>query len=250
MAKKTSETKSKKSESGPSEDGAAGPADAAAEDKASKLAETVAAAREKAGAVAGDTLDSTREGLKKAWEQTADFAGEQTKKAQESLANVDLEKSTKATLAAAREAMQTVEKTAEDLTEKLKDFTKRHESEVVSGKLAEEKQMRLGHLAYLLFALAPVTFVSGLFGLILCYLRVGHEEVGGTVLRSHLRWLILTFWIGIGTLLVALLAAWAFCRFVGGLVLLAAAIWFSYRLVKGWLSLYDGKKIASPNALW
>jgi uncharacterized membrane protein len=110
--------------------------------------------------------------------------------------------------------------------------------------------MRLGHLAYLLFALAPVTFVSGLFGLILCYLRAGHEEVGGTVQRSHFRWLILTFWIGIGTLLLAAIAAWVFSRFVGGLVLLVAAIWFSYRLVKGWLSLYDGKKIAEPNSLW
>lgn len=226
------------------------PGEGNAEEKGNKLADTVTAAREKASAVAGETLETTREGIKKAWEQTAEFAEEHGKKAQETLANVDIEKSTKAAVAAVGEAMQSMEKTAEGLTERLKDFTKRHESETVSGTLAEERQMHLGHVAYLLFALAPVTFVSGLFGVVLCYLRGGDEAISGTVLRSHFRWLILTFWIGIGLLLLAAIAAWAFGRFAGGLALLVAAVWFSYRLVKGWLSLYDGKTIAKPNALW
>jgi uncharacterized membrane protein len=34
------------------------------------------------------------------------------------------------------------------------------------------------------------------------------------------------------------------------LIALVAFVWFSYRLVKGWLSLYDGKEIAEPNAFW
>lgn len=206
--------------------------------------------RKKAAAVSSQPPDTTRESLKKAWDHTTEFAGEQKKKAQETFANVDMEKSAKAAMVAAREAMQTMEKTAEDVSEKLKDFTKRHESETVLGTLAEERHMRVGHLAYLLYALAPVTFISGLFGLILCYLRLGEEAIGETVLRSHFRWLVLTFWIAIGTLIVAAFAAWVFGNIVGGLVLLVAAVWFSYRLVKGWLSLYDGKEITSPNALW
>ena len=260
MVRKSNKTKPQNPKAGSGGDPKSGPegdqaaAQGAAQETVSKLAgtaqELVATARDKASAVAGETLDTTREGLKKAWEQTAEFAGEQTKKAQEALSNVDVEKSAKATMATARGAVQSMEKTAEDLTEKLKDFTKRHESETVSGSLAEEREMRLGYAAYLLYGLAPVTLVSGLFGVILCYLRLGDEAVVGTVLRSHFRWLILTFWIAAGGVVLAALSTWAAGRFVGGLVLLVVLIWFAFRVVKGWLSLYDGKKIATPNALW
>lgn len=253
MSDKSDKGKPRDPKNGPNGDDPAA-AQGSTQETVTKLAETaqelVAAARDKASAVAAETLDTTREGLKKAWEQTAEFAGEQTKKAQETLGNVDVEKSAKATMVAAREAVQSMEKTAEQFTEKLKDFTKRHESETVSGTLAEERQMRLGYAAYLLYALAPITLVSGLFGVILCYVRLGDEAIVGTVLRSHFRWLILTFWIAAGGLVLAALSAWAFGRFVGGLVLLAALVWFAFRTVKGWLSLYDGKKIASPTALW
>jgi uncharacterized membrane protein len=253
------ETKPPNQEAGPGT-GETAAAQDSSEEGVSKLAdkaqELVAAAREKASEVAGETLDTTRESLKKAWDQTAEFAEEQKKKAQETIESVteqslvSVEKSAKATIVAARDAMQSMEKTAEELTEKLKDFTKRQESETVSGILAEERQMRLGHVAYLLYALGPVTLVSGLFGLMLCYLRLGESGISGTVLRSHFRWLIRTFWLAAGGLLLALIVGWAFGRFAGGLVLLVALIWFSYRLIKGWLSLYDGKEIARPSALW
>ncbi|MGB2931866.1 MAG: hypothetical protein WBB88_05860, partial [Methyloceanibacter sp.] len=74
--------------------------------------------------------------------------------------------------------------------------------------------------------------------------------IGGTVLRSHFRWLIRTFWLAAGSVLIAAILAWVFGSFVGGVVLLVALVWFSYRLIKGWLSLYDGMMIAQPNALW
>ena len=260
MVRKSDKTKPQNPKAGSEGNPKTGPggdevaAQGSAQETVSKLAETaqglVATARDKASAVAGETLDTTREGLKKAWEQTAEFAGEQTKKAQEALGNVDVDKSAKATMAAGREAVQSMEKTAGELTEKLKDFTKRHESDTVSGSLAEERQMRLGYAAYLLYGLAPVTLVSGLFGVILCYVRLGDEAIVGTVLRSHFRWLILTFWIATGGLVLAALSAWAAGRFVGSLVLLVTLVWFAFRVVKGWLSLYDGKKIATPNALW
>ncbi|MGB6388532.1 MAG: hypothetical protein WBE08_08285 [Methyloceanibacter sp.] len=232
------------------------PAQGSAEDRVSSLADTahelVTTAREKAG----ETLDTTREGIQKAWEQTAEFAEEQRKKAQETLGSVTeqslagVDKSTQATIVAAREAMQSMEKTAEDLTERLRDFTKRHESETFSGTLAEERHMRLGYAAYLLFALAPITLVSGLYGLLLCHRRLRDDAIGGTVLRSHFRWLIRTFWLAAGSVLIAAILAWVFGSFVGGVVLLVGLVWFSYRLIKGWLSLYDGMMIAQPNALW
>jgi len=259
MGKKSDKTKPQDHKAGP-DGGDTAAAQDSAQERVSKLADTaqelVATAREKASEVAGETLDTAREGVKKTWEQTAEFAEGQKKKAQETLGTVteqslaSVEKSAKATLVAAQDAMQSMEKTVEELTENLKDFTKRHESETVSGTLAEERQMRLGYAAYLLYALGPITLVSGLFGLMLCYLRVGDNAISGTVLRSHFRWLILTFWLAAGALPLAVIVAWAFGRFAGGLVLLVALIWFSYRVVKGWLSLYDGKEIARPGALW
>jgi uncharacterized membrane protein len=214
------------------------------------------AAREQAGETVSQTVSKASENIKKSWEQSTEFAAERTRKAEETIGRVTeqslagVEKSARATMAATREAMQSMEKTAEELTEKLRDFTRRHEAATVSGTLAEERQMYLGHAAYLLYALGPVTLVSSLFGLLLCYMRLNDEAISGTVLRSHFRWLINSFWLLAGALAVAAILAWILGSIIGGLIALVAFVWFSYRLVKGWLSLYDGKEIAEPNAFW
>jgi len=212
--------------------------------------------RDRAGEVASQTFSKASENVRKTWEQSSEYAAEGRRRAEETIGSVTeqslagVERSARATMAATRDAMQSMEKTAEELTDRLRDFTRRHEAATVSGTLAEERQMYLGHAAYLLYALAPLTLVSGLFGLFLCYMRLNDEAISGTVLRSHFRWLINSFWLVAGTLVVAAILAWILGSVIGGLIALVALVWFSYRLVKGWLSLYDGKEIVKPNALW
>ena len=114
------------------------------------------------------------------------------------------------------------------------------------------------HLIYGLHAfslvtaiLGPATVVSAfltgwpsIIAVILNYVKRG--DVRGTWLESHFRWQIRTFWFGllwvglcmafvVFTLGVGIIIAW--------LPLGLVALWFIYRVVRGWLALKDGKQM-------
>ncbi|HEY7761152.1 MAG TPA: hypothetical protein VIA64_17195, partial [Burkholderiales bacterium] len=63
-------------------------------------------------------------------------------------------------------------------------------------------------------------------------------DVAGTLYESHFRWQIRTFWWGLLWSVVGGLTTWIL---IGFLILAATAIWVIYRIVKGWLSLSEGK---------
>src|SRR5688572_14388868 len=105
--------------------------------------------------------------------------------------------------------------------------------------MADEKQLRtLATIVYALQALGFFLGVTWIVGVVINYVKL--DDVRGTWLESHFRWQIRTFWWGllwgiVGTVLLLVLVGW--------LVLLAAAIWVIYRIVKGWLALSEGKPI-------
>ena len=88
-------------------------------------------------------------------------------------------------------------------------------------------------------------FLTGwpsIIAVILNYVKRG--EVRGTWLESHFLWQIRTFWYGllwvglcglfvVLTLGIGILIAW--------LPLAIVAIWFVYRIVRGWLALGEGR---------
>lgn len=147
---------------------------------------------------------------------------------------------------AALKAIDVVSKTASELGGNIIQTTQRYETETAAGKLADERHMRLAHLTYLLFALGPVTGVSSLFGLVISYLRLRETDITGTLLESHFRWLIRTFWLGVGAILVSAILAGLLGPVIGSLALLATLVWYVYRVAKGWLALYDEKQISNP----
>ena len=78
---------------------------------------------------------------------------------------------------------------------------------------------------------------------------VKRSEARGTWLDSHFRWQIRTFWFGllwislcvlfiIGTLGIGILVAW--------LPMVLVGLWFIYRIVRGWVSLSDGREMYLP----
>lgn len=110
------------------------------------------------------------------------------------------------------------------------------------------------HIVYGLHAFSLLTGILGaatvvgafligwpsIIAVILNYVKRG--EARGTWLDSHFRWQIRTFWFGflwvalcwafiIGTLGIGVIIAW--------LPLCLTAIWFIYRVVRGWLALND-----------
>ncbi|SLM49052.1 conserved protein of unknown function [Nitrospira japonica] len=88
-------------------------------------------------------------------------------------------------------------------------------------------------------------FLTGwpsIIAVILNYLK--RSEVRGTWLESHFRWQIRTFWFGllwvslcvafvVATLGIGILVAWLPLGVVG--------LWFVYRIVRGWVTLGDGR---------
>jgi uncharacterized membrane protein len=104
---------------------------------------------------------------------------------------------------------------------------------------ARSDMRTLTHILYALFALHWFTGgISIIVAIIVAYLKRG--DAAGTPYEAHLTWLIRSFWIGLVGYLIG--AALIFV-FIGFAVLTAVSIWMLYRIVKGWLYLYENKPL-------
>jgi uncharacterized membrane protein len=106
-----------------------------------------------------------------------------------------------------------------------------------------EQQKNTVLLVYLLQALSFVVGVTAIAGLIVNYLT--RDEVRGTWLASHVSWQIKTFWYALlGSVIGFLLLIVG----IGLLVLPLVALWYIYRIIKGWLAYSEGKEL--PDAVF
>ena len=110
----------------------------------------------------------------------------------------------------------------------------------VMDALREQKLRELTAIVYGLQAVALVIGVTLIAGVIVNYLR--RDEVAGSWLESHFTWQIRTFWWSVLWTVIGLATA---IVLVGFVILLAAAIWYVYRIAKGWTDLNDGRPVAS-----
>ncbi|TVP54477.1 MAG: hypothetical protein EA349_11455 [Halomonadaceae bacterium] len=107
--------------------------------------------------------------------------------------------------------------------------------------MQDEQLQSLKSVTNVIYGLQALSFLFGftaIVGVVVNYIKQG--DVQGTWLASHFRWQIRTFWFGllwmvIGTVLAPI--------GVGFLILAAAAVWFIYRIVRGWLRLMDGSEM-------
>ena len=106
----------------------------------------------------------------------------------------------------------------------------------------ELKQAR--NITMLVYALQAASFFFGITAIaavIINYLK--REDMRNTWLASHSRWQIRTFWFG---LLWCSIGALTVIVGIGFVVLGVAGLWLIYRVVKGWLSLSEGKEMYRP----
>ncbi len=101
-------------------------------------------------------------------------------------------------------------------------------------KLASLKQLTL--ICYVLYGLSWFTGLTGIVAIVVNYVK--RDETAGTIYESHFNWQIRTFWWG---LLWAVIGFITMFILVGFAILLGAAVWSIYRLVKGFLNWNDGK---------
>lgn len=107
------------------------------------------------------------------------------------------------------------------------------------------KPKKIATFVYALYAASLVVGVTAIVGIIVCHVK--RDDVAGTWLDSHFRWQMRTFWFGlawaaVGMVLMVIMIGWV--------VLTAVYIWFIYRIVKGWLRLYEDKPMyaeTTPN---
>jgi uncharacterized membrane protein len=116
-------------------------------------------------------------------------------------------------------------------------------SQVAYGSALEtdrERSIRtLTHVLYALYAVHWITGgVSGLVAIIIGYLK--RPDVASTPYAVHFQWQIRTFWMGlVGYLIGGVLTVVA----IGFPILAAVSIWMLYRIVKGWLFIYEDKPL-------
>jgi len=94
--------------------------------------------------------------------------------------------------------------------------------------------LQLTHIVYLLQALSYVTAITYVVGVIINYVKL--DDVRGTWLESHFRWQIRTFWYSLVLLVAGVILLYVI---VGYFILVGTFFWVMYRIIKGWLYLYD-----------
>jgi uncharacterized membrane protein len=111
---------------------------------------------------------------------------------------------------------------------------------VMDRGLEDAKQMArilyLVHAATFFFSLGMLSFLP----LIVNYVK--RPETAGTLVYSHHTWMIRSFWIYIGCVIVAWLLVFTFFGIpLAVLVFAAAWLWKAYRLIRGFLDLNNNR---------
>jgi uncharacterized membrane protein len=106
----------------------------------------------------------------------------------------------------------------------------------VESPTKEIQNKSLTQIIYGLHAASILVGVTYIVAVIVNYVK--RDEVAGTWLESHFTWQIRTFWYSLLYYVIGIATAWFL---VGIPILIAAFVWFVYRIVKGWLRLNEGK---------
>lgn len=89
---------------------------------------------------------------------------------------------------------------------------------------------------------APLWSIVGVIGLVIAYVKKGDAQ--GTWVESHLRFLIRTFWWGLGASVLGwLLFITLLLIPVAFLIWIGTSLWILYRIVRGYLYFKDSKPI-------
>jgi uncharacterized membrane protein len=80
---------------------------------------------------------------------------------------------------------------------------------------------------------------------------VKRDEARGTWLESHLSWQIRTFWFAVLWASLVVVVGFALTLVLIGFAILwiglfALGIWATYRIVRGWMALNEGRALPAP----
>jgi uncharacterized membrane protein len=95
-------------------------------------------------------------------------------------------------------------------------------------------------IAHILMAAGLVTGLSPIASVIMAYIK--KDEVRGTYLESHAKWIIDTFWWSLALGVIGVITSFIF---IGIFVLIGAGIWYIYRIIMGIVRISERKPIGA-----
>lgn len=102
----------------------------------------------------------------------------------------------------------------------------------------------MAQIVYILYLVGLIFGITGIVGVIMAYV---YKDEAPDWLKSHYRFQIRTFWIGLLYLFVGALLSFIL---IGYLILLFWAIWLIVRCVKGLKALEAGVAYPEPTGWW
>jgi len=97
------------------------------------------------------------------------------------------------------------------------------------------------HIVYGLYAIGFITGGMGtLAAVVLAYVK--RADAAGTIYASHFDWVLRTFW---WSLLWGVISAILALIMIGWIGLFVTLVWVLYRIVKGWLTLAEGRPVGA-----
>ena len=135
-------------------------------------------------------------------------------------------------------------------------------SERLVPTIPQDNLVLLTHIIYALHALSVIMGLIGSAFVITAFLTswpsiiaiiinyVKRDAVRYTYLDSHFRWQIRTFWFALLWVIIAvILFMTVFGIPLAWIITISAGIWVSYRIIRGWIALCDGKPMPTDNQL-
>ena len=101
-------------------------------------------------------------------------------------------------------------------------------------KLGQLKQLTL--ITYILYAVSAFVGITAIVAILINYIK--REDTAGTIYESHFTWQIRTFWWSLAWCVLGIATA---VVLVGVVIMLVSAVWFVYRIVRGWTELTEGR---------
>jgi uncharacterized membrane protein len=95
-------------------------------------------------------------------------------------------------------------------------------------------------LVYLLQAVSFFFVVTYPAAALINYIK--YERVAGTWLESHFRWQLRTFWFSLLWAVLGVISSWLL---IGYAILALNSVWMFYRMVRGYLTLTEGRPMYS-----
>lgn len=108
-----------------------------------------------------------------------------------------------------------------------------------NNRPATDKLRTQAIIVYALYAASVILGVTVIAGVIMAYMK--RDEMQGTLYYDHMQYLIKTFWWSLIGFIIGYITLFIL---IGGVILFISGIWFIYRVVAGFIKLYDNKPVS------